>query len=85
MSAAPGQMQRRKGAAASLRMQESEKPEIDEAEMAKRYQQQNSGMGYRKNKQDGLLFTMGIMILLIPMIAVGIAIGTGYIPLDYVR
>ena len=33
----------------------------------------------------GSVFTMGIMILLIPMIAVGIAIGTGYIPLDYVR
>jgi hypothetical protein len=27
----------------------------------------------------------GAMILLIPFIAVGIAIGTGYIPLDYVR
>lgn len=42
----------------ALKMQE-EGGEIDEAEMERRYRQQNSGVGYRKNKQDGLLFTMG--------------------------
>merc|ERR1711966_420454 len=50
----------------------------------KRYIQQSSGTGYRKNNQDSLLFAMGASILLIPFIAVAIAIGTGYIPLDYV-
>ena len=29
--------------------------EIDEAEMERRYRQQNSGVGYRKNNQDGAL------------------------------
>ena len=33
-------------------------------EEAKLYYQQNSGAGYRKNSQDGLLFAMGGMILL---------------------
>jgi hypothetical protein len=27
--------------------------EVDEAEMERRYRQQNSGVGYRKNSQDG--------------------------------
>ena len=73
----------------SIKMQsddnEQKPQEIDEAEMERRYRQQNSGVGYRKNNQDGLLFAMGGMILLIPFIAVGITIGTGYIPLEYVR
>ena len=72
----------RKVKVSALKMQEGE---VDEAEMERKYIKENSGTGYRKNKQDGLLFTMGILILLIPFVAVSIAIGTGYIPLDYVR
>ena len=37
---------------------------------ARRYRQQNSGTGYRKNKQDGLLFAMGTMILLVSLFSV---------------
>ena len=58
----------RKVRVSALKMQEdgSEKkldtPYTEEDE--KKYYQQNSGAGYRKNSQDGLLFAMGGMILL---------------------
>jgi len=39
-----------------------EAPAVDEAEMERRYRQQNSGAGYRKNNQDGLLFAMGLYL-----------------------
>ncbi|EKX36617.1 hypothetical protein GUITHDRAFT_165676 [Guillardia theta CCMP2712] len=64
----------------SLRMSED-----NEEEMAKKYYEQNSGLGYRKNDQDVLLFATGALILFIPLIFVGIAIATGYVPLDYLR
>ena len=90
------------------------------AEMEKRYYKENSGLGYRRNEQDGLIFVMGncsfpsllhttlwwllafvsclphpfclpccftpgAMIIILPVVFVGIAIATGYVPLDYLR
>mmetsp|Transcript_17273 Transcript_17273/g.33900 ORF Transcript_17273/g.33900 Transcript_17273/m.33900 type:complete len:137 (+) Transcript_17273:43-453(+) len=56
-----------------------------EDEDERKYIQQSSGLNYRKNSQDKLIFAGGLMILIIPFVFVAIAIGTGYVPLDYLR
>merc|ERR1711865_78510 len=71
--------------AKALRLQAEETAAIEAKQDEQRYIQQSSGVNYRKNDQDSLLFGMGGAIILIPFVAVAIAIGTGYIPLDYVR
>jgi hypothetical protein len=87
----------------------------EEKDLEKRYRQENSGLGFRKNQQDGLIFAMGKclddswnrlfrsdchilshllrsvrlfsggLIIVLPLVFVGIAIATGYVPLDYLR